>query len=388
MSAIRLAQADRPRSFVRPWSERRFSFLPWALVATLLAWAPGCNRASHELEETGDSNEFQIDGLRSLIERVTVVSDARVLAVGRSGPRLRARILWADRSGEVLFDHELSQVERPEGFAGCIERDNADLLMTVANGEQTQVVIARVRGDALAEPTEVVLDSPGPVQLESVGGPSETCGLCLYQTASEQLTCRLGMGESQGTSWSTGALGHWEVLRVGERLILADWSADDEGWVTVRLGRLSSDGSFEWLQGYTVAQLPTITNPEEQALAHPRFVASNDVVTVFFVDGTDWFTRLFVQRFPLDGEQPSEPVLLESCRGTCRVYWSERFDDATWIWYRDQTIDWAERISDAGERSRSRFSPPPNVETLGRGLFKMGLGNDVANWWALLEYER
>jgi hypothetical protein len=129
-----------------------------------------------------------------------------------------------------------------------------------------------------------------------------------------------------------------------------------------------------------------LNDPGERYLAHPRFVTMDDHIKVVFVDGTDWFTRLFIQRFPYANPIPRDPELIESCRGTCKVYWVGRLEGATWIWFQDEVADWAARIDDSGEHSRIDFTAPPNVEAIGGGLFKMGLGNDVANWWALLAH--
>lgn len=364
--------------------------LLWVLLATAVLASCGKNQAASLGE--GRPVTFEVAGLRSIIERHAAFAGDRLLVAGRAGRDLHGRMIWSGADGTVLQDVELNAIPRPDQVTACIEGTNADIYWITQDADEYHLYMGHIRDDQLIDDVATLAPTASSAQgwtVEAVTGLTDGCGVCLYDPTAGELTCRLGLEPAERRTWRTGPLGEWSVLQLGEALVVADWSADDEGWMTVRITPLTDTHPVEvgWLHSYVIGQLPKITDPAERPLAHPSFLPGSDNVKVVFVDGTDWFTRLFVQRFPMDNMIPSPPDLVESCRGTCKLHWVGDYDGFGWIWYEDQVGNWAVRIADDGERARAAFTPPPNVQALAGGWFKMGLGNDVANWWALISYE-
>jgi hypothetical protein len=231
------------------------------------------------------------------------------------------------------------------------------------------------------------MSAEGRVDLNAVEGQDVPCGLCVFVDELGEISCQFDMSSSERHSWSTGALGHWTVMQAGSQHLLADWSANAAGWVLVRIGSLDlASAEVEWLHGYEVAQLPQLADAEDRGQAWPRFVPAEDQVHVFFVDGTEYFTRIFARIFPIEsGSSPRTAEQLEACRGTCDLNWAGLIDGVTWAWYTDEATDYLERLNPDGSHSRVSFEAPDDVEQLGAGLFKLGLGNTIGNVWAVVE---
>jgi hypothetical protein len=362
-----------------------------ALIAGLVATgSTACDKDDVSSLGEGESIAIEVDGLRGIIERHAAAAGDRIMVAGRTGRDLHGRLIWASTAGDVLIDHELAGIDRPEDVTACIDGQDADVYW-VPHGHD-RLYRTRIRGDALLDagdsPTPM-LTSEGRLSVGAVVGLQEGCGVCMFDAHNGNLVCQLGLDPTEPRGWQTGELGEWSVLSMGDGLVIADWGADEDGKITVRMAPLD-DGHPQqdgWLHSYQVGQLPSILDPAEHGVADPSFVPAGDHVKVVFVDGTDWFTRLFVQRFPMTQPLPQPPDLLQSCRGTCKIRWTGVYDDSAFIWYEDQNGDWAISIDDGWEGAREQFAPPPNVEALAGGFFKMGLGNEVANWWGLVTYE-
>ncbi|MBN1947092.1 MAG: hypothetical protein JW797_15560 [Bradymonadales bacterium] len=359
------------------------------LLIALFLSTIGCDDKKEAALFEGEPLQIEIEGLRSLIERVVSASDSRILIAGASGPNLEGRLIWTDRSGTVLGDFNLEHIRQPQQMAACVEETAGHaLFVTEQEGifRLHEVVIAGDHLQPQQQDAEWAGQQGGALQVGAIEGSGHGCGLCVYRLDEGQLRCQIDPPGGVRV-WSTGPLAHWSVLWASDRLILADWSINPEGWIAVRLAALDSttgEDGFQWLHSYRVGGLPPLLRDEGQRELQPRFVPAENRIAVVFIDGTEWFTRIFLQHFPLDSSVVTEPMEIESCRGTCDVTWASFSDGVIWIWYSDRSGSWAERIDMDGGRSRLRFNPPPDVVPVGSGLFKMGLGNTLANWWAVV----
>lgn len=379
------------RTTRRRTTERRSLVVRLSLVAVCLIGI-SCDDDDGEALATGQPVEFEVEGLRTLIDRTGFSHGERLLVVGNFGPDLQGRLFWADSSGSPLADQVFPSIPRSNQFAACLSASNANVLFANDENGGTEIYEVQIREDQIVSdpPSEPTFDFTETLALTSIAGNSDDCGICTYDAASGVLTCRVGLDTQQQTVWNVGPLGNWTVQFSSLGLVLADWASDEGGQVTIRATLLPASDADEitWIHAYIVGTAPALGDAEPSPDTEPRFIVDGPNLLVFFIDGTQWFTRVFWQSFPMFEHQlPNQAVLLESCRGSCQIRWVGLYEGAVWIWYRDEFEQWAERIGSGEERGRLPISPSAAVTPIGGGLFKLGLGNELANWWELTVME-
>lgn len=362
-----------------------------SLVAACLS-VISCDSDDDEGLITGQPVEFEIEGLRTLIDRIGFSHGERLLVVGNFGPDLQGRLFWADSLGAQLVDQVFESVPRSSQFAACLSGSNANVLFANDEDGGTEIFEIQIREDQIVSgpPQEPTFDFVETLNLSTIGGISDDCGICYHDAASGALTCRVGLDTQQQTVWNVGPLGTWSVQFSSLGLVLADWAPNDEGQVTIRATLLPEGDADEitWIHAYIIGAAPALGEAQPSPDAEPRFVVVGPNLLVFFIDGTQWFTRVFWQSFPMFEHQlPDQARLLESCRGSCQIRWVGLYEDEVWIWYRDEFEQWGERIGTGEERTRLAITPSSAVTPIGGGLFKLGLGNELANWWELTVME-
>jgi hypothetical protein len=355
------------------------------VIAAIALLGTACERQKASDLGAGEAVEITVVGLRSVIDRSVSVGEQRVLVAGKAGHDLEARLIWANRDGSIVHNMPLPGIVRAAAVESCVdgERGGAIFLHGDDSAQTTTVVVndTGVERSSTQHTTDV-----GHISIRAVGGPASRCGFCVAQAVDGTLTCQFDIANPAVSSWNTGLLGQWIAIQTDEKLVVADWRVGDEGWITVRMGdaEFGEAGGFQWRLGYIVGRLPDFTEEGLREELRPHLVAEDDHIEVVFVDGTEYYTRLFVQAFPFDATEPDEAAHLEGCQGTCDILWAGRESGATWVWYREGHINWAERLGSGSERQRGRFFPPSNAQPLGNGFFKMGLGDLLGNWPAVL----
>lgn len=364
-------------------------FLALALVATL---SFSCKKDGETVYERGEAELISITGLRQTVERSIAVSADRVLVAGYSGEGLFGRLIWTERGGTVLADLAFEEVSRPSQVATCVAGDAGQALYVVDVEGTTRIRRAAITGDGTSpgSVTREWLDLGQDVTVAAVQGAGAVCGLCVADNSNGQLYCQTSSSDPDPAVWQTGGLARWSVLQAGEGLVLVDWGIDEDRWVTVRIAPLPADAGeeFTWQYGYIVGKRPQVSISEDESMASPRFNATGEVVYVAFLDHTEYFPRIFVQAFPLDGDEPGEPVQVDDCRTTCDLRWFGGIGDTNWVWYNQGFYDFAVSLDYGSDDPASfRFDAPRSAYPVTSEFFKLGLGDELGNWWSVFAKE-
>ena len=364
-------------------------FFSFALIACVF---PSCKKDQDKQYERGEAEVIAIAGLRQTVERSIAASADRMIVAGFSGEALSGRLIWAQRDGTILADHALEEVERPSQVAVCVDGEAGQALYVVDVEGRARIRRAAISGDGTSPGslTREWVDISDDVTVSAVSGIGAVCGLCIADNVGGQLHCQTDSSNPDPVTWNTGPLARWQVLRAGDGLVLVDWGIDDDRWVTVRIALLPTTApqEFSWQYGYIVGKRPEISISEDEEMANPRFTATESVVFVAFVDHTEYFPRIFVQEFPLDGDEPNEPVQIDDCRLTCDFRWFGSTGDVNWAWYNQGLYDFAVQLEHGSDSPESfRFDAPRSAYPVTHELFKLGLGDDLGNWWAVFAKE-
>ena len=351
----------------------------WALAALLFA-ACGPPKVS-EIE--GDPRRLEIAGLGNVHSRGVAVTGAGAFVAGYGGSELHGRLMLVDSDGSTTADATLPQLRQPDSVAACRFGDSGAALMRVTEGEGDEAT-TRVTLATLSATGEVVTQgahSGGPATVRAADGTA--CGLCMYEAESGKLACLLE-ADSEPALWEPGALIDWRVLRAGERIVLVDWGVTGER-IIVRIANLAVGEDFAWTQAYDIGRFPEYELLEEGA-AVPMFTIEGDHILVTYLDGSGFDARAFYTRLPLDGTEVGEPTQIDTCPRGCIMRWSGLVDGTVWAWFDRNGVDRAVRF-DAEEHTQYQFSAPHNTAYLGGGWFKLGLGDGVGDWFAVLKNE-
>ena len=362
------------------------------VFALIVSVCPSCKKDQDKAYERGEAEVISVAGLHQIVERSIAVSPDRVIVAGFSGEGLSGRLIWAQPDGTILADHALEEVVRPSQVAACVDGEAGQALYVAEVEGNTRIRRAAISGDGTSPGslTREWLDISDDVTVSAVRGSDAVCGLCIADNVAGQLHCQTASSNPDPTIWNTGRLARWQVLQAGDGLVLVDWGIDDDRWVTVRIAPLPTGETqdFAWQYGYIVGQRPEISISEDEDMANPRFTATESVVFVAFVDHTEYYPRIFVQEFPLADDEPGEPVQIDDCRRTCDFRWFGSTSDTNWAWYNQGLYDFAVLLEHGSDSPRSfRFDAPRSAYPVTHELFKLGLGDDLGNWWAVFARE-
>lgn len=358
------------------------------LVIALAIAMTGCKKEQSVDYTRGDAEVVTVTGVRQLIGRQVAADDGAILSAGFSGLGAHGRVIWSQRDGSVLLDESFEEVVEPSQVATCVSGQMGQVAFAVEHEGRTRIRRVALReSDAAVTATREWVDIGASPQLGAIEGADATCGLCIHDPAGGQLHCQTSNDNPDPTTWETGTLARWSVHQSGDSFALIDWGIDEDRWVTVRIAPLT-DGAFEWAHGYIIGQRPEIPLSGAEINSNPRFSFTGDDVLVGFVDDTEYFEHIYIQRFSLDGGEPNDPVRIDDCRQTCESRWFGIAGDAHWFWYNAGIYDIAVYMPfGSDERGEVRFDAQQSVLEVDEGLFKLGLGNQLGNWWAVFAQE-
>ena len=360
-----------------------------ALFLLVVAMAmTACKKDQSVAYTRGEAEVVTVEGVRQLIARDVAADAGTILSAGFSGIGAQGRVIWSQRDGSVLLDESYEEIVEPSQVATCVSGQMGQVAFAVESEGRT-----RIRRVALNEANGTVtarrewVDLGTSPQLGAIDGDGAVCGLCIHDPDGGQLHCQTSNDNPDPTSWETGALARWSVHQSGESLALIDWGLDGDRWMTVRIAALT-DGPFEWAHGYIIGKRPEIPLSGNEINSNPRFSFTGEEVVVGFVDDTEYFPHIYIQRFPLAGGEPTDPLRIDDCRQTCESRWFGIAGDAHWFWYNSGIYDIAVYMPLGGDsRGEVRFDAQQSVLPIDDGLFKMGLGNQLGNWWAVFVQE-
>lgn len=354
------------------------------MLVAVVALVPGCSKKANDAPRA-PAHTVEVEGLHHLVGRAVASSDARLLVAGYSGEQLHGRFIWAQADGDVISDQNVPEVVRPTQVAACVDGEIGQVMFSAGvEGEAPRA--RRVAITAGGDATREWVPLPEGAQLSAVDGAM--CGLCLYDPAGA-LSCQTSSDSPDPTTWQTGELATWSVLQSGDDLILIDWGVDDDRWITLRMAVLpvEAGAEFAWTRAHIIGQRPEVGVADTETHVNPRFVATDDGLTVTFVDSSQYFARIYIQDFPKTGE-PSEPLRVDDCNRTCELRWFGETDDVFWVWYNAGVTDVAVRIEPSAITwEQFLFDAPGAAHPIANGLFKMGMGDRLGNWWAIFSQE-
>jgi hypothetical protein len=356
-----------------------------------LSYLPACSRPTSDEIERGQILHFSVEGLPHTVERSISIGDERVFIIGHAGREGAGRLIWADLEGNVLTDVFLNDVHNPVATSTCVSGQRGRGFFVTEDEGHQQVMSVTIRGDGPEPGSPVVASlvhsSTGNLQVRSIEGVQGECALCIYDEETEQLVCSGEEGVPQ--RWEVGDVGQWRVFQSGGSLSFVDWRMDGRRWVTVRTAQLDgSGGTFQWEQAYIVGRRSEHSMAESGEHTAPRFLFSEEGLTVLFMDSTSYYPRLYTQLFHLDERAPEEAFQVAECDTGCQFRWSGVIQGDQWLWFRSSGQDVGLKLNrDDHTTERILFTAPRSVLNLDNGYFKVGLSGEITNWWGLIEEE-